>query len=175
MGMMGPGAGPPAMHWWLGRRKSADTGPANSGISGDPGVEQPPEDQSPKDLRGRWLNFKQSVTGTTAALPRVLRLVWDASPATTLALFATTAIAGVIPAAAAYTAKLLTNAVVQGIAIHNFHQPDHLTLQAIGGPGSLLFWQPPVLTAVQWIVLLAVLQLALFAITALLGTPRNIN
>jgi len=75
MGMMGPGAGPPAMHWWLGRRKSADTGPANSGISGDPGVEQPPEDQSPKDLRGRWLNFKQSVTGTTAALPRVPRVI----------------------------------------------------------------------------------------------------
>src|SRR5229473_1753616 len=175
MGMMGPGAGPPAMHWWLGRRKSADTGPANSGISGDPGVEQPPEDQSPKDLRGRWLNFKQSVTGTTAALPRVLRLVWDASPATTLALFATTAIAGVIPAAAAYTAKLLTNSVVQGITINNFHQPDHLSLTSIGGPGSLLFWQQPVLSAVQWIVLLAVLQLALFAISALLGTLRNIT
>src|SRR6202011_5779147 len=127
MGMIGPGAGPPAMHWGRGRRKSADPGPANSGISGDPGVEQPPQDQGPKDLRGRWLNFKQSVTGTTAALPRVLRLVWDASPATTLAplpLSATTAIAGVIPAAAAYTAKLLTNSVVQGITINRFHQPD---------------------------------------------------
>jgi ATP-binding cassette subfamily B protein len=102
-------------------------------------------------------------------------LVWDASPATTLALFITTAIAGVIPAVAAFTAKLLTNAVVQGIGIHNFHQPDSLTLKAIGGPGSLLFWQPPVLTAVQWIVWLAVLQLALFAVTALLGTLRNIT
>src|SRR6266568_3545610 len=111
MAMMGPGSGPPTIHWWLGRRKQADSGPANSGLTGDPGVEQPPEDQSPKDLRGRWLNFKQSVTGTTAALPRVLRLVWEASPATTLGLFVTTAVAGVIPAASAGVAALLVNAV----------------------------------------------------------------
>jgi ATP-binding cassette subfamily B protein len=175
MGMIGPGSGPPTIHWWLGRRKQADSGPANSGLTGDAEPELPPVPDGPKDLRGRWLNFKQSVAGTSSALPRVLRLVWDASPATTLALFITTAIAGVIPAVAAFTAKLLTNAVVQGIGIHNFHQPDSLTLKALGGPGSLLFWQPPVLTAVNWIVVLAVLQLALFAITALLGTLRNIT
>src|SRR5438309_4994700 len=175
MGMMGPGAGPPAMHWWLGRRKSADTGPANSGISGDPGVEQPPEDQSPKDLRGRWLNFKQSVTGTTAALPRVLRLVWDASPATTLALFATTAIAGVIPAAAAYTAKLLTNSVVQGITINRFHQLDRESFASLDPSGPFGQLNTPAFTAVQMILVLVVIQLALFAITALLGTLRNIT
>src|SRR6267378_2101672 len=175
MGMMGPGAGPPMVHWWLGRRKQADSGPANSGLTGDPGIELPPEQEGPKDLRGRWLNFKQSVTGTTAALPRVLRLVWDASPALTLGLFATTAIAGVIPAASAYTAKLLTNAVVQGIGIHQFHRPDHLSLADLGGPGTLGLWQAPALTAVQWIVFMVVLQLALFAITALLGTLRNIT
>jgi len=168
MAMMGPGSGPPTFHWWLGRRKPADTGPANSGLTGDPEIEQPPEDQGPKDLRGRWLNLKQSVTGTTAALPRVLRLVWDASPAITLALFATTAIAGVIPAASAYTAKLLTNAVVQGIAIHSFHQPDRETYAL--GP-----WQTPVFTAVDGILFLVILQLALFAISALLGTLRNIT
>ena len=175
MAMMGPGAGPPAMHWWLGRRKSADTGPANSGISGDPGVEQPPEDQGPKDLRGRWLNFKQSVTGTTAALPRVLRLVWDASPATTLALFATTAIAGVIPAAAAYTAKLLTNSVVQGITINHFHQPDRESFASLDPSGPFGQLHTPAFTAVQMILVLVVIQLALFAITALLGTLRNIT
>src|SRR3989441_4052877 len=175
MGMMGPGSGPPMVHWWLGRRKQADSGPANSGLTGDPGIELPPEQEGPKDLRGRWLNFKQSVTGTTAALPRVLRLVWDASPALTLGLFATTAIAGVVPAASAYTAKLLTNAVVQGIGIHSFHRPDHLNLADLGGPGTLGPWQAPALTAVQWIVFMVVLQLALFAITALLGTLRNIT
>jgi ATP-binding cassette subfamily B protein len=159
----------------LGRRKQADTGPANSGLTGQPEIEQPPEQEGPKDLRGRWQNLKQSVTGTTAALPRVLRLVWDASPATTLVLFATTAVAGVIPAAAAYTAKLLTNSVVQGIGIHSFHQPDRLTLASIGGPAAIGPWQPPVFTAVQGIVFLVLLQLALFALTALLGTVRNIT
>ena len=173
--MIGPGSGPPMIHWWLGRRKQADSGPANSGLTGDPGMELPPEPEGPKDLRGRWLNFKQSVTGTTAALPRVLRLVWDASPALTLGLFITTAIAGVIPAASAFTAKLLTNAVVQGIAIHNFHQPDHMTLANVGGPAWIGPWQPPAFTAVQGIVFLVVLQLALFAISALLGTLRNIT
>src|SRR5712691_7543163 len=168
MAMMGPGSGPPTMHWWLGRRKSADTGPANSGLTGDPEIEQPPEDQGPKDLRGRWLNFKQSVTGTSTALPRVLRLVWDASPAITLALFATTAIAGVIPAASAYAAKLLTNAVVQGIAIHSFHQPDREVFTL--GP-----WHTPVFTAVNGIIFLVIVQLALFAVSALLGTLRNIT
>jgi len=175
MAMMGPGSGPPTIHWWLGRRKQADTGPANSGLTGQPEIEQPPTQDGPKDLRGRWQNLKQSITGTTAALPRVLRLVWDASPTITLALFATTAIAGVIPAAAAYTAKLLTNAVVQGIGIHSFHQADRLTLASIGGPATVGPWHPPVFTAVQGIVFLVLLQLALFAITALLGTLRNIT
>jgi ATP-binding cassette, subfamily B, bacterial len=176
MGMMGPGSGPPTIHWWLGRRKQADTGPANSGLTGDPGIEQPPEDQSPKDLRGRWLNFKQSVTGTTAALPRILRLVWDASPAITLGLFVTTAIAGVIPAVAAYTAKLLINAVVQGISINHFHQPDRVSFASLDH-SSWLFGHlsTPVFTAVDMILVLVILQLALFAITALLGTLRNIT
>src|SRR4030088_2067503 len=171
MGMMGG----PGMHWWGGRRKQPDTGPANSGLTGDPALEQPPLPEGPKDLRGRWNSLKQSVTGTTAALPRVLRLVWDASPATTLALFITTAIAGLMPAAAAFTAKLLINAVVQGIAIHNFHQPDRVSLAQIGGPGFIGPWQTPVFTAVGAIVFLAILQLVLFAITALLGTIRNIT
>jgi ATP-binding cassette, subfamily B, bacterial len=173
MGMMG-GGGPPMMHWW-GRRKKPDTGQANSGLTGDPALEQPSLPEGPKDLRGRWASLKQSVAGTTAALPRVLRLVWDASPATTLALFIATAIAGLMPAAAAFTAKLLINAVVQGIAIHNFHQPDRVSLAQIGGPAFLGPWQTPVFTAVGAIVFLAILQLVLFAITAFLGTIRNIT
>jgi len=134
-------------------------------------LEGPPQDEGPKDLRGRWENLKQSVTGTTAALPRVLRLVWDASPRTTLGLFAATVVAGVIPAAAAYTSKLLINAVVRGILIHNTNVPNVVTLHDLdpnlhGGPSF---------TAVNMIILIAILQLALFAITALLGTIRNIT
>jgi ATP-binding cassette, subfamily B, bacterial len=174
MGMM-PGGGGPPIHWWGGRRRKPDTGAANSGLTGDPALEQPPLPDGPKDLRGRWQNLKQSVTGTTAALPRVLRLVWDASPATTVALFATTAIAGLVPAAAAYTAKLLINAVVQGIAIHNFHQPDQVSLASLDPHGPFGSLHTPVFTAVGVIVFLAIVQLVLFALTALLGTIRNIT
>src|SRR5450759_704560 len=177
MGMMPPGAGPPMIHWWGGRRKKPDTGQANSGLTGDPTQEAPPLPEGPKDLRGRWQSLKQSVTGTSAALPRVLRLVWDASPATTLGLFVTTAVAGVIPAAAAYTAKLLINAVVQGIAIHSFHQPDRVwpLCSPPAAACSLGPWHTPVFTAVGAIVFLSVLPLAPFALTAFLGTIRNIT
>src|SRR5205807_2351176 len=174
MAMMGPGSGPPMVHWWLGRRKSADSGPANSGLTGDPGVEQPPEDQGPKDLRGRWLNFKQSVTGTTAALPRVLKLVWEASPGITIALFATTAVAGVIPAAAAYTAKLLTNAVVQGIGINQFHRPDRESFASLDPSGPLGHLHTPIYTAVQMIALLVVVSPLLAAIALVSPIPAFI-
>ena len=151
-----------------GRRKGSHSGPAHSGLTGDPGLEQPPRLEGAKGLRGRWLNLKQSVVGTTAALPRVLRLVWDASPATTLTLFAATAIAGVIPAAAAYTSKLLINAVVHGIDIHNHHLADRE--QFTLGPVTT-----PVFTAVDGIIFLAILQLGLFALTSMLSTITNIG
>src|SRR5882762_5621391 len=157
--------------WWRGRRKSPQAGPADSGLTGDPMLEGPPQDDGPKDLRSRWLSLKQSVVGTTAALPRVLRLVWDASPRTTLGLFAATIVAGVIPAGAAYTSKLLINAVVRGILIHNTGIPNVVTLHDLdsnlhGGPSF---------TAVNMIILVAVLQLMLFAVSALLNTVRNIT
>ena len=71
--------------WGRGRSKTNDTGPANSGLTGNPVIEEPQEPQGPKDLRSRWRNLKESIRGTAAALPRVLRLVWDASPTITIA------------------------------------------------------------------------------------------
>ena len=170
MGMMPPGhgAGPPTFWMWGGRRhRKPDTGRANSGLTGDSTIDGPPDD-GPKDLRGRWNTLKQSIQGTSAALPRVMRLVWDASPRLTLALFLVTVIAGLIPAASAYTSKLLINAVVAGIAAHRFHQPDRA--QFTVGP-----WQTPVFTTVRAIVIIAVVQLMLFALIALLSTIRNIT
>jgi ATP-binding cassette, subfamily B, bacterial len=167
MAMTPPTPSGPVIHTnWFGRRRKPDTGQANSGLTGDPALEPPLPPEGPKDLRGRWNSLKQSVTGTSAALPRVLRLVWDASPAITLGLFVTTAIAGVLPAAAAYTSKLLVNAVVQGILIHHSNLPDRETFSV--GP-----FQSPAFTAVGGIVFLAVIQLVLFVITALLATVRN--
>ena len=162
-------SGPPPIWMWGGgrRRQSTETGPAISGLSGDPGLEEPPEPEGPKDLRGRWDNFKQSFTGTLAALPRVVRLVWEASPGITLAMFVATVLAGLVPAASAYTSKLLINAVVEGLRVHDKHLADRLSFSA--GP-----LHSPVFTVVGGIIFLAVVQLLLFAISSLLGTIRNI-
>src|SRR5256886_3672941 len=171
--MMPPGSHGPVI-WWGGGgrgRRKPESGPANSGLTGDPTLEPPQQPEGPKDLRGRWESLKQSVTGTTAALPQVLRLVWEASRPITIGLFATTAIAGVIPTISVGITLMLTNAVVAGIAIHQFHQPDRVVFSSLGVP-----WLPgPTLTAVQMIVFLAALQFVVFVVSALLNTLRNIT
>src|ERR1700686_1435147 len=169
--MMPPGHGGPSIGWMWGRRrhKPPDSGPANSGLTGNPGIEEPPEPQGPKDLRSRWRNLKGSIRGTAAALPRVLRLVWDASPAITVGLFAVTVVAGVIPAVSAYTSKLLVNAVVQGIDLHN--HPE-IVANAIRFDFGL--WKTPAFTIVNGIIFLAILQLLIFAPIPFLSTARNI-
>jgi ATP-binding cassette, subfamily B, bacterial len=167
---MPPGHGGPSSFWmWgRGRSKSADTGPANSGLTGDPVIEEPQEPQGPKDLRSRWRNLKQSVAGTTAALPRVIRLVWDASPAVTVGLFAATVVAGLIPAVSAYTSKLLVNAVVHGIVVRGNPSLGDVVRLDFG------IWHPAFST-VNAIIVLAVLQLVIFALIAFLSTIRNIT
>src|SRR6266699_361382 len=170
--MMPPGHGGPSMFWmWgRGRPKIADSGPANSGLTGDPVIEEPQQPEGPKDLRGRWRNLKQSVRGTAAALPRVIRLVWDASPAITTGLFAVTVIAGIIPAISAYMSKLLVNAVVLGIEVHNHPNTVADAVRFDFGP-----IRTPVFTTVNGIIFIAVLQLLIFALIAFLSTSRNIT
>src|SRR5256712_12423790 len=173
MGMMPPGSHGPVIWWggWNRGRRKPEGGPANSGLRGDPTTEPPQLPEGPKDLRGRWENLKQSVVGTTAALPQVLRLAWEASRPTTIGLFATTAIAGIIPTISVGITLMLTNAVVAGISINAFHLPDRVAFSTLGVP-----WLPgPTLTAVQMIVLLAALRFAVFVISALLNTLRNIT
>src|SRR5713226_5074224 len=115
------------MHFFPGWRRDRDGAPAASGLTGAPEeVELPPE--PPKNWRQRWSEVKQAAAGTMSAMPRVMRLVWQASPGLTIALFVVTALAGITPAATAYTAKLLINAVVRGIQVHLQHLPDRSVL-----------------------------------------------
>src|SRR5205809_2323015 len=166
--MMPPGHGGPSMFWmWARGRRNPETGPANSGLTGDPVIEEPAQPQGPKDLRSRWRNLKESVRGTTAALPEVIRLVWHASPRITAGLFAATVVAGVVPAMSAYTSKLLVNAVVEGILINQKHIADRNPIDL--GPWHLVF------TSLNAIVFLAILQLLIFALIAFLSTVRNIT
>src|SRR5437667_10613866 len=173
MGMMPPGSHGPVIWWggWNRGRRKPEDGPANSGLTGDPTIEPPQLPEGPKNLRGRWESLKQSITGTTAALPQVMRLVWEASRPITIGLFVTTAVAGIIPTISVGITLMLTNAVVAGIKINSFHLPDHVSLSSLGVP-----WLPgPTFSAVGMIVFLAVLQLIVFAVSALLNTLRNIS
>ena len=172
MGMTPHGSGP-VIWWggWGGRRRKPDSGPASSGLTGDPVIEPMQTPEGPKDLKGRWTNLKQSVTGTTAALPQVMRLVWEASKPTTVGLFATTALAGLVPTVSVGLTLMLTNAVQRGIEIHQNHLPDTLALNSLG-----VRWVPGLTFSVTgMIVFLAVLQLVIFAFSALLNTLRNIS
>ncbi len=173
MGMMPPGSHGPVIWWggWGRGRRKPETGPANSGLTGDPTIEPLQQPEGPKDLRGRWESLKQSVLGTTAALPQVLRLVWEASRPTTVGLFITTAVAGIIPTISVGITLMLTNAVVAGYNINRFHLPDHVKLSDLG-----VGWMPGLtFSAVGVIVFLAALQFVIFAVSALLNTLRNIT
>src|SRR4029077_3720226 len=133
MGMMPPGGHGPVI-WWGGmgrRRRPQDAGPATSGLTRDPMLEPPQQPEGPKDLRGRWESLKQAVAGTTAALPQVLRLVWEASRPTTISLFITTALAGLVPVISAGISMMLINSVVQGLTINVTHRADRLHLNGL--------------------------------------------
>ncbi len=173
MGMTPPGGHGPVIWWggWGRGRRKPETGAANSGLTGDPTLEPPQPPEGPKDLRGRWESLKQSVAGTTAALPQVLRLVWEASRPTTISLFITTALAGLVPVISAGISMMLINSVVQGLTITVTHRADRIHLNSLGVP-----WLPDlVYTSVGMIVFIAVLQLVVFAFSALLNTLRNIS
>ena len=170
---MPPGSHGPVIWWggWGGRRRKPEGGPANSGLTGDPTLEPPQQPEGPKDLRGRWESFKQAVTGTTAALPQVLRLVWEASRPTTIGLFITTALAGLVPTISVGLTLMLTNAVKQGIDVYQNHLADRLVLSGLGVP-----WLPHLAFSVTGMILfLAALQFVIFAVSALLNTLRNIS
>src|SRR5207253_6581183 len=111
----GHGGGPPFWTWGRQRSRNPETGPANSVLTGDPVIEEPVQPQRPKDLGSRWKNLKESVRGTTAALPEVVRIVWAASPRITAGLFAACVVAGVVQEMCAYTSKLFVLAGVAGM------------------------------------------------------------
>jgi len=145
---------------------------STSGISGPAAVEEPPDPDKPKNLRERWILIRDSVRGTFRALPRVGRLVWDASPRATVALAIVTVVAGIIPAITAYIGKLLINAVVQAVVIRSQHKPD-ITRLTVPLPGFTL--HSPYTTSVGVVVLLAVISLLIAAISSLMQTIRNIS
>src|SRR5215472_1774299 len=163
--------------WYRFGREQADTS-KQSGLTGSPDIPEPPRDR-PADLRGRWRLVREAARGTMAGLPRVLHLVWGASPGLTLGLAGATVLAGVMPAATAYTAKLLINSVVHAIQFHalqvQVNNPKLPDLYALSVPLPGFTLRSPLLSSTGAIVVLAVIQFVIFAVNSLLSSVRNIT
>jgi ATP-binding cassette subfamily B protein len=143
-----------------------------SGLTGPPEIPEPDFSSGPKNLRGRLRTIRLAAKGTLAALPRVIRLVWEASPGQTIGLFLATALAGVVPAATAVTAKLLINSVVHAILVRAEHAPDVYSLKL---PLVFTSITLPRTTTIGVIVELAILQFGIYAVSSVLSTVRNIT
>ena len=133
-----------------------------SGLTGDPDIPDPPNDD-PTDLRSRLGRARQAVQALISTLPRVLGLVWSASRVLTIGLAIATILAGITPAATAYIAKLLIDAVVRAIALNA--DPSL--------PATITFG-PLTLDAVGTVVLLAAAQFLIYAASSFLSTLRNV-
>jgi ATP-binding cassette subfamily B protein len=130
------------------------------------------DSEKPRGLSARLRSIVDPVLGTISGASRVFTLVWGASRSLTLLLATVTVLAGLVPAAQAYTAKLLINAVVRAILIKARHAPDQTTLSIP------LLWgviQSPVITVLTGVIILAALQFAITAFSALLQTLSNIS
>ncbi len=137
-----------------------------------PTLRKPPNDGVANESGSRLRRFLIPTGGTVAGARKVFALVWGASPPLTLLLAVVTVLAGLVPAAQAYTAKLLINAVVRAILIHANHRPDR-TVLAIG-----LVWgsiSTPVVTVLTVVIILAGIQLVITALNTLLTTLSNIS
>jgi ATP-binding cassette, subfamily B, bacterial len=155
--------------------KIASRGPVTAGGSGLTGPVDIPDEAgggAPSDLRGRLLNVWQAAAGTVTALPRVVRLVWEASPWLTVGLGVAAVANGVMPAATAYTARLLVNTVLHAIAIRLALRSDQVVL-TLGLPGVTL--RSPVLSSTAAIVTVAAAQFAIFALTSVFNTLRSVT
>jgi ATP-binding cassette, subfamily B, bacterial len=133
-----------------------------SGLSGSPDIPDPPPD-APTDLRGRLGRAAQAVRATAGAVPRVIGLVWAASRILTIGLAIATILAGLLPAVTAYVAKLLIDAVVRAIQVRA--NPAVQDVVPIGP------WSVDVIGAV---IILAVAQLVVYALSSFLSTLRNV-
>ncbi|MEU3187021.1 ABC transporter ATP-binding protein [Streptomyces sp. NPDC006923] len=150
-------------------RGAASTG--GSGLTGPADFPEPERPRQPRGVRARLRRAARSAADTVTGLGRVLALVWRASPALTLALGVSTVLIGLVPAAVAMTGRLLVNTVVEGAAIHSGDRADRISLD-VPLPGFTLHL--PVLSTVGALVVLAAVQFAVYALSALGTAVRSI-
>jgi ATP-binding cassette subfamily B protein len=130
------------------------------------------EETSSGSIFGRLRSTLRPARDTVRGAGRVFAVVWDASRPLTLILATVTILAGLIPAAQAYTAKLLINAVVRAIMIHSTHAVDATSLNV---PLLFLSIRLPLLPILNVVIILAALQFLITAVSTLLSTLTNIS
>ena len=148
--------------------KSAPTHDPTSGITGSPEIEEPqPARKSAMDIPAKLRRARQLLVAAAVVLPRIVALVWRASPWLTIGLALGTILAALVPAGTAVIARLLINSVSHAIAVHN----NHLADQGVVGP--ILGLALPT-SAFGAIIGTVVLQLLLFLLNALASALRNV-
>jgi ATP-binding cassette subfamily B protein len=98
-------------------RQASSTVP-DSGLTGPVDIPDPTPADEPKDLRSRLQRMRVAAAGTVRGLPKVAKLTWQASPAMSIAILASTLVGGLTPTVTAYIAKLLLDSVVAAVAGH---------------------------------------------------------
>lgn len=139
-------------------------GDDRSGLTGDPSIPDPPPPSRPRGVRARLRAAVPVIAGTFRGMPRMTRLVWEASPFMSLGLGGATVLSGLLPVANAWTSRLLINAVVQGIR-------NRAVPVAIPFPWG---GHAPALGVVQALIALAVVQFVLYLISALTTEVRSV-
>jgi ATP-binding cassette, subfamily B, bacterial len=149
--------------------KSVPTKDPTSGITGAPEIEEPATTgRAPVDLPARLRRAGKLLTAAGVSLPRVVGLVWRASPWLTVGLAFGTIVTALTPVATALIARLLINSVSHAIAVHSGKLPD---LGVVGPVAGFALHT----TATGAIVGTVVLQLLLLLCNALASSLRNVT
>ena len=135
-----------------------------SGLTGDPDIPDPPPKDRPRGIRARLKAAGPVIVGTFRGLPRMTRLVWDASPLMTAGLGGATVVSGLTPVAQAWTSRLLINAVVQGI--RNRAAPVAIPFPWGG--------HAPPLGVTRALIALAVVQFGIYLVSAVTTEVRSV-
>jgi ATP-binding cassette, subfamily B, bacterial len=135
-----------------------------SGLTGDPDIPDPPPKDRVRGIRARLKKARPVIVGTFRGMPRMTRLVWDASPLMTAGLGGTTVISGLTPVAQAWTSRLLINAIVQGIR-------NHAAPVAIPLPWG---GHAPPLGVTRALIALAAVQFGIYLINAVTSEIRSV-
>jgi ATP-binding cassette, subfamily B, bacterial len=167
MTLPGGGGGLESIMMRRGRRRQATT-VADSGLTGPVDIPDPKPTDQPRDLASRLRRLRESASGTVRALPKVLKLTWEASRPLTITIIIATVISGLMPTATAYVAKLLMDAVVEAIQAHALNRPD-TTILSVPLVGDVR------LTTVGKIVGIAVIQLAILTVTSITSALTTVS